>query len=655
MASFSIRSILGKLSKDESHDTHNLEETEADRILTYVKNLINRTDLVSDRIDKYEKIRALPTHERETAYIPIYFLFEDFIANNKPLVVKYIYTKESLRKEIAATFHVDLLPELFRLIFLPEKYQNFILFEIGVRDLADFIKIHLGASHLQVIVRDAAQGTVLAPLQVDEPSLHFDSTGHLDLLSFDDIIVAFRKLYTKLYHDISESLGENTALNIINTTFHFIKSHYEYDLIARFLEVMPEGMLENERLAFLNRTELEKKIRQRTHELEEEKSRLQASVESVPLGFIITDNNDSVISFNAIAHSFLLSVPLAEDVQNKLNKEGNVLQIETKRVHAFNTKGLNLVECCQLSRKEKKPIEIKDVTTGNKFYHIFISPIRMPKPTEEVIGNVILIEDITETKLVERSKDEFFSIASHELRTPLTAIRGYTSLIHGYFANKVHDEEILKMIHYIDESSQRLIDIVNDFLDVSRLEQGKMMFKQELFDIRGVIEEVIHSIESLAKTKGLYIRRGYPQNQKTVVLADRSRTKQIIVNLLGNAIKFSETGGVTIEVNIEGKFVLVTVSDTGKGIPLENRSLLFRKFQQAGETILKRDATRGTGLGLYISKILIGFMGGEIYLRDSTVNKGTAFVFTLPVGIIPQVHLPSENNPINDHASRITI
>ena len=127
------------------------------------------------------------------------------------------------------------------------------------------------------------------------------------------------------------------------------------------------------------------------------------------------------------------------------------------------------------SHKKKKLIEIKEISFGNKFLHFYIAPIiaNIGK-NESDIGTVILFDDITEEKVLNRSKDEFFSIASHELRTPLTAIKGNTSLILDHYKEKLADPELKEMIDDIHESSIRLIDIVNDFLNVSRLEQGRL-------------------------------------------------------------------------------------------------------------------------------------------------------------------------------------
>ncbi len=153
------------------------------------------------------------------------------------------------------------------------------------------------------------------------------------------------------------------------------------------------------------------------------------------------------------------------------------------------------------------------------------------------------------------------------------------------------------MVDEVHNSSVRLIEIVNDFLDTSRLEQGKITFKLQKFSLDRVLEQVLYEMGSVLREKGLYCN------------VDEHITK---LDSLGDHLK-------------------VVVSDTGPGIPIENQKLLFHKFQQAGSSLLTRDTTRGTGLGLYISKLLAQGMSGSLRFESSTLGKGTTFSFTLPI------------------------
>jgi PAS domain S-box-containing protein len=353
-------------------------------------------------------------------------------------------------------------------------------------------------------------------------------------------------------------------------------------------------------------------LKQKVTELSMEHSRLTASVNSLTLGFMIVDNQHRILNINLAARKIL------ELEESELTIDGLQQELKGK---------LDLVSRIIITLGTRKAVELKEVPYNNKFLHIFIAPIIDQSQT---IGVVVLVEDITEAKLIERSRDEFFSIASHELRTPLTAIRGNTALIKQYYWDKLKDKDLREMVEDIHESSTRLIGIVNDFLDTSRLELGKMEFKKEEVDVEVLIENVLKEYITTGSMKKLYLKTEKPNFKVPLVIADKDRVKQIIINLVGNAIKFTEKGGVTVAIKLEKDLVKVLVSDTGKGISPESQNLLFRKFQQAAESIFTRDAIHGTGLGLYISRMMVEGMGGKIKLESSVVDKGSVFSISLP-------------------------
>jgi len=203
----------------------------------------------------------------------------------------------------------------------------------------------------------------------------------------------------------------------------------------------------------------------------------------------------------------------------------------------------------------------------------------------------------------------------------------------SYYNDTLKDPSLHEMVEDIHTSSVRLIEIVNDFLDTSRLEQGKIQFKLQAFAVDKIIEQVAYEMTAVLKQKKLSFHTQY--TTKTLgglplVYADPDRTKQIIYNLVGNAAKFTDSGQITLSTQTEGKFLKISVHDTGRGISPEGQKLLFHKFQQAGDSLLTRDTTRGTGLGLYISKLLVQGMGGQINLEKSS-RSGTTFFFTLPL------------------------
>jgi signal transduction histidine kinase len=368
--------------------------------------------------------------------------------------------------------------------------------------------------------------------------------------------------------------------------------------------------------------------------LKHEQSRLRASLESLNVGFIITDDNNKLLMINRSARDILSH---EVDENGDVKKAPLDLKEGVSTIDDLNKRlspAVDVQEKMTALGRYGMPVEIREVDYKDRILYVYLAPIMeySAGSVPSQLGTAILISDITEDKVAERSKDEFFSIASHELRTPLTAIRGNTSLIQQYFADSLKDESLKDMIGDIHESSTRLIDIVNDFLDLSRLEQGKVNLKLEEFSLEPIIENIVYEMRIVLQEKKLYLKFDkMTLDSLPKVLADKDRTKQIIYNLVGNATKFTEKGGISISAKVQGDKIKVLVDDTGRGIPLQSQKLLFHKFQQATSSLLTRDTTRGTGLGLYISKMLVEKMSGKINLEHSVEGQGSTFSFTLPI------------------------
>lgn len=365
-----------------------------------------------------------------------------------------------------------------------------------------------------------------------------------------------------------------------------------------------------------DKTIIEQEVRVRTQELHQEEAKLASSINSLQIGFVMTD----------VTNKILMANPAAKNILGLSEMPKSLTEVQALFGGHFE-----LVKHSKESCDEKKQRDFRDIKLGGKYLHLYFTPILLGAAEHTAcIGTVILIEDSTEARVLERSKDEFFTIASHELRTPLTAIRGNAELILTHFTSQITDDRFRQMISDMYAASMRLIEIVNDFLDMSRLEQGRMQFAQAAFNISKTANEVVGELGTLANTKGLKL--DIAQNDPLPeVWADPKLTKQVVINLISNAIKFTEKGSVTIRLSHQNDHVVVEVQDTGKGIAPEMQSLLFRKFQQAGESLITRDTTKGTGVGLYISKLLVEGMGGSIQLKESVPGKGSTFTFTLPV------------------------
>lgn len=254
---------------------------------------------------------------------------------------------------------------------------------------------------------------------------------------------------------------------------------------------------------------------------------------------------------------------------------------------------------------------------------------------DELEGVVGVASDITERRRIERLKDEFVSIVSHELRTPLTSIRGSLGLIEGG-AVEAGSEKGRELVRIARSNTERLIRLINDILDLDKIEAGKLSFKNEDLAPSNVIEQAVASIAGLAREQGVSVTTELGDAPR--ISGDFDRLVQVLTNLLSNAVKFSPAGkAVTVGVQTTEKgFVQFWVRDRGPGIPSDQLGQLFKKFQQ-----LEASQTRtsgGSGLGLAISKAIVAAHRGTIDV-ESTPGDGSTFFFEIPhAHHVPRTH-----------------
>jgi signal transduction histidine kinase len=390
---------------------------------------------------------------------------------------------------------------------------------------------------------------------------------------------------------------------------------------------------------------VERKVELRTIQLRDERARLEASIDSLDAGFLMTDDKNNIITINGAAQRIIFHPDtINSETPTALTWQGPATTLN-KIAEAFAS-SFNLVHLIEKCLKDQQPSELKSIDYQDRILDIFIAPIMQIEEHEAALGAVVLIEDITEEKIQERSKEEFFTITSHELRTPLTAIRGSVSIIQQYYGKQFSDPEAMKMLDIIYNSSVRLISIVNDFLEVSQLEQGRIELGLTPFAIEPMVETAKIELSSLNSGKNLAINIDKSLAKAPEIYASSDHIKQVLSHLIGNAISYTDSGSVTVSAEVQSKFLKVFVADTGVGISRENQKLLFRKLQQAGDNLLTHGPTKGTGLGLYISKLLIERMGGTIALESSEPSKGTTFSFTIPLATKKQITDAAKAKPV---------
>lgn len=235
-------------------------------------------------------------------------------------------------------------------------------------------------------------------------------------------------------------------------------------------------------------------------------------------------------------------------------------------------------------------------------------------------------------KEVDRLKDEFVSLASHELRTPMTAIKSYLWMMLDKKNVSALSEKQKMYIDRAYTSTQRLINLVNDMLNVSRIESGRFTLAMKPIDMGELINTVYTEMLPKAQEQKINLQFARPLQPLPLTKADPERVEQVLINLIGNSLKFTpENGTIRIEINYNpgNKTETVSVIDNGKGISSQDMSKLFQKFSMIGNNYLVKQNAQGTGLGLYLSKSIIELMGGRIGVESEGEGRGSKFSFTL--------------------------
>jgi signal transduction histidine kinase len=399
-----------------------------------------------------------------------------------------------------------------------------------------------------------------------------------------------------------------------------------------------EAQMFSEELGELNKT-LEEKIQEKTKELqssikkleeskgalmniledidqtrkreEEEKNKTLAIITNLTDGLLFFDKNDKLLLANPPIEIFL-----GVEVDKILGKTTEQLG----RISGFTPLYQFLEKNTEdISRKE---LRIKENLT------LEISTIEVIKG-EEKMGSLVILHDISREKLVERMKTEFVSLAAHQLRTPLSAIKWTLKMLLGGDLGKINKEQ-REFIGKTYNSNERMIHLINDLLNVTRIEEGRYLYRISEFSVEEIMDSVVDSLGEKIQTKKIKFTYNKPQKSLPKIRADREKIEIVIQNLIENAISYSLIGGpVTVSIDCDKLNLNFSVKDAGMGILEHQKPRLFTKFFR-GENAAKMD-TQGTGLGLFMAKNIIESHGGKIWF-ESKWGEGSTFCFSLPLG-----------------------
>ena len=274
--------------------------------------------------------------------------------------------------------------------------------------------------------------------------------------------------------------------------------------------------------------------------------------------------------------------------------------------------------------------EWKKRKDNSQFWANIIITKLQDQKNERVLGFSVIIRDLTNRKKIEDAKSDFLSIVSHELKTPLSISRIISEKLLKKYKNNSHykSKQILsfknevKDLQDLDSELNRLTILVNDLLDISRIDVNKLALQTKRINITLLINSVVVRMRQLTGNKNII----FQDSSKIFLTADPNRLGQVLINLITNAVRYSPfDSGIKVSATVQSKSILITVKDQGPGIPQAQQKLIFERFYQAQEPTY-----RGFGLGLYISKKIIELHKGKIWV-DSKVEEGSAFTFSLPI------------------------
>jgi len=380
--------------------------------------------------------------------------------------------------------------------------------------------------------------------------------------------------------------------------------------------------------------ELEGKVRERTKELEDSRKALMNMLEDVGEArakaeeeknktlTIITNLTDGLLVFD-INNKILLINPQAEAFFN--TKKEDMLGKSILELNGFS----NLKPLVDLLKKEIRGIFRKELSIRENLI-IEVSTVPMVSKEGET-GTLVVLHDISREKTVERIKTEFVSLAAHQLRTPLSAIKWtLRMLLDGDFGEITKEQR--DFIEKTYRSNERMIILINDLLDVTRIEEGRYVYRPALVNLEDLVQFVANSYKEEIDKRNLKLEFKTLKTKLPQVEVDVEKIRLVIQNFLDNAIRYTPPGGkitISLKYNKDKKEVEFLIKDTGAGIPREQQGRIFTKFFRGANVI--RMATEGSGLGLFISKNIIEAHGGRAWF-ESKEGEGSTFYFTLPIG-----------------------
>jgi len=367
------------------------------------------------------------------------------------------------------------------------------------------------------------------------------------------------------------------------------------------------------------------KLEEVVSKLVAEKVKGEVVLQSMSDGVFVVDREKRLIFLNEAAEK-ILKVSKEQGEHFLGHFYGNIFKLR------INNKEIDYTKDCplQIAIAEGKSIfrdDLSLINLSNKTLYITLSSAPVVDASGNAQGAVAIIRDVTKEKEIERIQMEFVSIASHELLTPITQVQGHLSMIVDENIGEV-DDTASNIVSNAYKGIKRIARLVRDLMNVSRIQRGSMKMNIVPVDMNSLLENAAKDFQDEAKSNDLQLIFEKPQKPVSEAFGDPDRLGEVINNFIGNAIKFTKKGKIVLSVSEKRDgSIEVSVQDTGIGIEKENFDKVFDKFYQVDSSATRE--AQGTGLGLYISKVIVEMMNGKIWV-ESKLGKGSRFCFTLP-------------------------
>jgi two-component system sensor histidine kinase VicK len=370
--------------------------------------------------------------------------------------------------------------------------------------------------------------------------------------------------------------------------------------------------------------DMSERLRDSYRRLAIEQQRDEAILQSMGEGLIATDETGKILLMNHVAARYLSVSDETSVVGKSIQEVFDLYDANDKSEKPLSHDERPVFMALSSAATVHEVFAFRGAGGKKTLLDVTATPIMF---TDKVVGAISVLRDVTKEKEIDRMKTEFISLASHQLRTPLSAIKWFTEMLVSGDAGKLSPEQ-MEFAKNIDDSTERMIALVNALLNISRIESGRIIIDPQPTDLQELVTGIISDLKAKTEERQQTLLISVHQDLPKINL-DPRLIGQVYLNLLTNAVKYTQKGGeISVFISRKGDEIISQITDNGYGIPKEQQDRVFQKFFRAANAV--KVETDGTGLGLYLIKAVVESSGGKIWF-ESEEGKGTTFWFSIPL------------------------